>query len=142
MYKETTNVTDVILKMKVLEESVNGFMKQNCEQLQVLTDTIANSRAPSTLRNPATRMENAETPGTKKRKMNDLETGNGHMDGITPISMNFVEASKKNHPQQENSQPQNYQQQHQRTIQNQQRTYPHPQPPRRWHPHFFFTYFI
>ena len=35
-----TNVVDVITKMTVLEDSMNAFMKQNNEQLKVITETL------------------------------------------------------------------------------------------------------
>ena len=74
--------------------------------------------------NNTTRMENADTPGTKKRKADEMETMSQPMDGITPIGMNFVNATRKTLPQQLNNQeqmfpPMNYQQQQQR-FQNQQ----------------------
>ena len=35
--KDATNMTDLVMKMKVLEQSMSGFMKQNSEQMRILT---------------------------------------------------------------------------------------------------------
>ena len=121
--KKEMDTTDVLAKMKVLEQSMSSFMKQNNDQMRVLTDTIATVKsAPATWNNTMTTSGNDadDTPGTKKRKMD----GNAQMGGITPIpsgppmppGMNFAGAAMKNHHQM--FQPSFLQQQQER-VQNQ-----------------------
>ena len=129
--KDTTNVTDLMLKMKVLEQSVSGYMKTNNEQLQILTDTIAKSRTPMIPRIASSGMENEDTPGTKKRKVDEtMQTKDQPMEGITPIGMNFVNAAK--HQMMNQGQmfpPLNYQKQQERVQnQNQNKTTPRRKP--------------
>ena len=95
--KDAINPSDIVMKMKVLEDSMNGFMRQNAEQMKVLTDTVAKvhetnrSNAPRiTVDTPWTSAEmNSETPGSKKRKVNDDENEQNVV-GITPISASFA----------------------------------------------------
>ena len=94
--KDTLDVTDVLSKVKVLEDSVNGFMKQNNEQLQILTDTIANMKIPPSF-STLNRNDNSETPGSKKRKVHESETTTGQVDKVDGItSLSYAGAAKTN----------------------------------------------
>ena len=127
-------MTDLVMKMKALEESMSGFMKQNGEQMRVLTDTVVKVKAAPTIRNVALSTSTGgndalDTPGAKKRKAGEMDgniqiDGNGLMEGITPIpGMNYVDAAKKNNQQMLQSQffQQQQQQQQQHLQQQQQR---------------------
>ena len=83
---------------------MSGFMKQNGEQMRILTDTVVKVKAAPTIRNVALSTSTVgndalDTPGAKKRKAGEMD-GNGLMEGITPMpGMNYVDAAKKNNPQ-------------------------------------------
>ena len=45
--KEDTNAADIMTKVKVLEESMNSFMKQQGEQMRNIAETIGSSQGPA-----------------------------------------------------------------------------------------------
>ena len=90
--RESMDVSDVMTKMKVLEESFNGFMKQNNEQLQVLTDTVSNIKLPASFSTM-----DVGTPNSKKRKVENGEIVPTQVAGISSIpGLNYAGAAKGN----------------------------------------------
>ena len=84
--KEKMDITDVISKMKVVEDSLNSFIKQNNDQMRELTSSVAKATI-SAPRGVITRSdENLETPGTKRRRMANVEES---VTGITPVQNNI-----------------------------------------------------
>ena len=125
--KDAMNVADVMNKVKVLEDSVCSFMKQNCDQMQALTESIgaigqsssfAHPQVPNISITKALPQALTETPG-KKRRIGEVE----NIEGITEIQQTFAQMAKKSvppiaghgqsgfyHPQQQQYPSQQYQQ--------------------------------
>ena len=90
--KNTLDLTDVMDKVKVVEESLSSFMKQNKDQMQKLTSSIANINRPISVITPAPAdlinladTPRTLTPGSKKRKLEN-ENEVQSLQGITLIS--------------------------------------------------------
>ena len=77
--KETMNITDVMTKIKVVEQSLGAFIKQNNEQFKAITDVISNSL--SSIREVLV----SDTP-SKRRKVSQA----AGVDGVTPLSSDRV----------------------------------------------------
>ena len=89
--RDTLDITDVVSKIKVVEESFNAFIKQNNEKLQAISDTIVKN-APS--KNVVV-VDDLETPGAKKRKVSHV---NEPLEGISPLTsenLNFGAAARR-----------------------------------------------
>ena len=95
--KNNSDITDVLAKVKVVEESLGSFMKQSSDQMQKLANTLANINRPATVITPApqdvTDTPGTLTPGSKKRKIGSNGNGedygnssNKSVHGITPIN--------------------------------------------------------
>ena len=99
--KDTMNVGDVMNKVRVLEDSMNSFMKQNCDQMQALTESIGaigqsssssstNHQVPNISISKTHPQVPTETPG-KKRRIGEVE----NMEGITEIQQTFAQMAKR-----------------------------------------------
>ena len=76
---ENATISDVVSKIKVVEDSLGSFMKQSNEQLQALNDIVASlNTIPRNM--PSNLIDLTETPGSKKRKIGE------DVPGITPLA--------------------------------------------------------
>ena len=81
---ESMTLVDVVSNIKVVEDSLGAFIKQNSEQMQAIKDTFASSTAVPRPPMRVRALQNdlidlADTPGAKKRKLGE------EVVGITPL---------------------------------------------------------
>ena len=74
------NVTDVMSKIKVVEQSLGAFIKQNNEQFKAITEVICKSSSSGTTSDVVL----LETP-SKRRKVSQAP---GSVEGVTPLGQN------------------------------------------------------